>query len=421
MSLARCAARSLLNRGRRLGSSTNRRRRTAPPPGRLSAHDLGKARSAPASPDPASSLHPPRRRARHDLPSWRDARIVRWPCFSPISGAAIFRFQPLRDSRPGHAVVSAPPRSRRPTGRRPDAIGVQRPASREDWPSPGTLLDCRLPARCAATPVRRPEVAILPAGAVSVSINCAAASIDANSTAGPPRCDGRRRREMSMKLSVRLLLLVLIAALPILAMQVHGLLQDREQRKAAIAEQALELARLAAAQQDQFIEGARYLLAAAAQLPDVQNRDAAACNARMAEFLRLFPTIAGIGAVAPDGVQFCSGPGGFTGISIADRRVFPARAARQVAGDQRLHHRSPERPAAAQLRLSRARRRGRGQRGRGPRLRLGRCRRPVGDAAAGRRHDQPGRRRRRPARPRAAGARLDRPAGARGRLHAHAC
>ena len=127
-----------------------------------------------------------------------------------------------------------------------------------------------------------------------------------------------------MKLSVRLLILVLFAALPVLAFQVHALLADREQRKAAIAEQAQTLARLAAAQQDQFIEGARYLLGAAAKLPEVQNRDAARCNARMTEFLDLFPTIAGIGVVAPDGLQFCSGRDDRpeTVISIADRSYF---------------------------------------------------------------------------------------------------
>ena len=60
-----------------------------------------------------------------------------------------------------------------------------------------------------------------------------------------------------MKLSVRLLILVLLAALPVLAIQVHELLESREQRKAAIAEQALDLARLSAAQQDPFSEGSR--------------------------------------------------------------------------------------------------------------------------------------------------------------------
>ena len=125
-----------------------------------------------------------------------------------------------------------------------------------------------------------------------------------------------------MKLSVRLLILVLLAALPVLAIQVHDRVQSREQRKAAIAEQALDLARLAAAQQDQFIESARYLLAAAAQMPEVQNLDREGCSARMRELLEQFPTITGIGASRRDGVQFCSGMGSITGISIADRPYF---------------------------------------------------------------------------------------------------
>ena len=125
-----------------------------------------------------------------------------------------------------------------------------------------------------------------------------------------------------MKLSLRLLILVLIAALPVLALQVYGLVDDREQRKAAIAKQAMDLARLAAAQQDQFIEGARSLLAAAAQLPEVKDRNAPECDRRMAELLVQFPTVAGIGAVAPDGVQFCSGLTESAGISLANRSYF---------------------------------------------------------------------------------------------------
>jgi PAS domain S-box-containing protein len=134
-----------------------------------------------------------------------------------------------------------------------------------------------------------------------------------------------------MKLSVRLLILVLLAALPVLAIQVHELLQSREQRKAAIAEQAVDLARLAAAQQDQFIESARYLLAAAAQMPEVQGRDGPGCSARMAELRRQFPTAAGIGAVGPDGTQFCSSSSQVTGISLADRPYF-----QQAARNKRL-------------------------------------------------------------------------------------
>jgi PAS domain S-box-containing protein len=122
-----------------------------------------------------------------------------------------------------------------------------------------------------------------------------------------------------MKLSQRLLLLVLIAALPVLAIQVHDLLEQREQRKAQIADQALQLARLAAAQQDEFVEAARFILSAAARLPEVQARDAAACSARMAQITAQFPMIAGIGALAPDGAQFCSNQPDRESVDLSDR------------------------------------------------------------------------------------------------------
>lgn len=134
-----------------------------------------------------------------------------------------------------------------------------------------------------------------------------------------------------MKLSVRLFLLVVIAALPIFAMQVHALLEDRAQRKDRIAEQALSLARLAAAQQDQFIEGARYLLAAAAQLPDVQHH-LPGCSARLSEILQLFPTISGLGAVSAEGEPFCAGSDRGPSGNIADRDYFQRAVQRKTLG-----------------------------------------------------------------------------------------
>ena len=122
-----------------------------------------------------------------------------------------------------------------------------------------------------------------------------------------------------MKLSIRLLLLVLIAALPVLAIQVHDLLEQREQRKAQIADQALQLARLTAAQQDEFVEAARFVLSAAALLPEVRARDAAGCSTRMAEIISQFPRIARIGAIGPDGIQFCSSDRETPRVDLSDR------------------------------------------------------------------------------------------------------
>ena len=127
-----------------------------------------------------------------------------------------------------------------------------------------------------------------------------------------------------MRLGARLSALLLLAALPVLAIQVLDLLDQREQRRERLGEQALQLARLAAAQQDQFIEGARYFLAAAAGLPEVQALDPAGCSARMAELLSRSPTIAGIGVVGLDGRQVCSSSGVDPSLSLADRVYFQA-------------------------------------------------------------------------------------------------
>lgn len=125
-----------------------------------------------------------------------------------------------------------------------------------------------------------------------------------------------------MKLSFRLLLLVLIAALPVLAIQMQSLREQREQQKGEIARQALQLARLAAAQQDQFIESARFLLTAAARLPEVRSLDGPLCSAHMVEIREQFPSIMGIGAADPSGRLFCSSAPGRAGTNIADRPYF---------------------------------------------------------------------------------------------------
>lgn len=127
-----------------------------------------------------------------------------------------------------------------------------------------------------------------------------------------------------MRLGARLSALLLLAALPVLAIQVLDLIEQREQRRERLREQALQLARVAAAQQDQFVEGARYLLTAIAGLPEVQELDPAGCHSRLREFLARFPAVAGIGIVGLDGRQLCSSSEIDPTLSIADREYFQA-------------------------------------------------------------------------------------------------
>src|SRR4030095_17060034 len=71
-------------------------------------------------------------------------------------------------------------------------------------------------------------------------------------------------------------------------------------------EDALRLARLAAADHARLIEGARSLLIGLAQLSEVQMHNAKACNALFAKVQQQFPLYKNIGALRPDGEVFCS-------------------------------------------------------------------------------------------------------------------
>ena len=75
------------------------------------------------------------------------------------------------------------------------------------------------------------------------------------------------------KLSVRLLLLVLLTAVPVFAVEAYYELQLREQRRTEIGQQVQQMADLVAGQLDRMIEGAQTVLVTLGQLPAVRERD----------------------------------------------------------------------------------------------------------------------------------------------------
>lgn len=104
----------------------------------------------------------------------------------------------------------------------------------------------------------------------------------------------------------RLLLLVLLAVLPALGLLLTTAWEQRRQAAVGAKEDALRLARLASAQHERLVEGARSLLVGLAQLSDVQMHNARACSALFADVQWRFPLYRNIGAIRPDGVVFCS-------------------------------------------------------------------------------------------------------------------
>jgi two-component system cell cycle sensor histidine kinase/response regulator CckA len=123
-------------------------------------------------------------------------------------------------------------------------------------------------------------------------------------------------------LRVRLLALVLIAALPGLALLVYT---EGELRRAAVATaqtRALLLAESASHDQSLLIEDARNLLPALARVPEVLGDDSKRCNTRFAELLTEYPAFANIGAIRPDGQLFCSALPYTPPVDLSDRAYF---------------------------------------------------------------------------------------------------
>jgi diguanylate cyclase (GGDEF)-like protein len=107
-------------------------------------------------------------------------------------------------------------------------------------------------------------------------------------------------------LRVSLLLLVLLAVLPALALILSTAWEQRRQAASGAQEDALRLARVAASDHQRLVEGARSLLVGLAQLSDVQMHNAKACTGLFAEVQKQFPLYANIGAIRPDGQVFCA-------------------------------------------------------------------------------------------------------------------
>jgi two-component sensor histidine kinase len=124
------------------------------------------------------------------------------------------------------------------------------------------------------------------------------------------------------KLSVRLLLLVLLTALPVFAVEAYYELQVREQRRTEIGQQVQQMADLVAGQLDRMIEGAQTVLVTLGQLPAVRERDPAACNDTLIRLAARFPNVDAIGVVGPDGGVVCNSVPRSPRLSVADRPYF---------------------------------------------------------------------------------------------------
>lgn len=124
-----------------------------------------------------------------------------------------------------------------------------------------------------------------------------------------------------MSLRIRLVLLILIAALPVLAVQVIDSLRERGAEEEEISRSALRMAELKAERLAGLVELARGVTTAIAHLPSVLERDGEVCAARLRVMLDDLTEFAGAAVFAPDGTSFCRS-GGNEPIQVDDRPYF---------------------------------------------------------------------------------------------------
>jgi diguanylate cyclase (GGDEF)-like protein len=140
-------------------------------------------------------------------------------------------------------------------------------------------------------------------------------------------------------LRYRLLLLVLLAVLPALALILSTAWEQQKQAAVGAQENALRLARGAATDHARLVEGARALLTGLAQLSAVQMHNSKACSTLFAEVQRRFPLYADVGAIRPDGQVFCAARARRGLANAADQPFFRrALTAREFAASGYVPH-----------------------------------------------------------------------------------
>jgi PAS domain S-box-containing protein len=120
----------------------------------------------------------------------------------------------------------------------------------------------------------------------------------------------------------RLFVLVAVALLPAIAIQAYNEFDLRRARQIEVQNQALGLARLAAAEQQQIVQGIRQVLVAMSELPAIKAKDSEACNAYLAGIKQRFPAFITFLVTDLKGWSFCDTNSDHKPISIAGRAYF---------------------------------------------------------------------------------------------------
>lgn len=131
-------------------------------------------------------------------------------------------------------------------------------------------------------------------------------------------------------LRTRVILLVLLAVVPAIALIVYTAHERRQQAAKEAQASLLGLPRDASEAYQLLIENTRQLLTVLARVPAVLQHDLAACRAIMADLIKTHPQYLALGTLKPNGDVFCRQPLPIEPVNVADfpwfQRVLQTRA-----------------------------------------------------------------------------------------------
>jgi signal transduction histidine kinase len=116
--------------------------------------------------------------------------------------------------------------------------------------------------------------------------------------------------------------LVAVSLLPAIAIQAYNEFDLRRARQVEVQQQALSLAKLAAAEQQQIVQGIRQVLIALSELPAIKAKDVKACNAYLAGMKQRFPAFLTFIVTDLNGEPFCDTNTGRKPVNVAARAYF---------------------------------------------------------------------------------------------------
>ena len=117
-------------------------------------------------------------------------------------------------------------------------------------------------------------------------------------------------------------MLVAVALLPAIAVQAYNEFELRRARHVEVKNQALGLAKLAAAEQQQIVQGIHQVLIGLSELPSIKAKDTEGCNAYFSKIKQRYPGFVNFIVVDMNGSPFCEASSDQKPMTAAGRPYF---------------------------------------------------------------------------------------------------